>query len=197
MNLHRLLLLAWLLIAVSGLAGAEEIVHCHYVPIQSPENPQPQMDVFDDCATLEDDGTITFHPEHFAAFKFDEERSLAEVLVSQCGWHYVKPDGTYASVVLADNGADYFVEGLARTVIDGKIAYIDEDLEVVLRTRYTWGWPFRDGYAMVCDGCRLEDSDEDSHKLMIEGKWGYIDHQGKEVVPVRYSREELWEMERP
>ncbi len=141
------------------------------------------------------DGRITFRPEHLRTFHFNE-RSLATVALPGA-WYYVKPDGRYAAAVTNDNGPDYFVEGLARALINGKMAYFNEELEVVLQTSYDWAWPFDDGdRAMVCNGCRVEDSDEDSHKAMVGGQWGYIDRQGKEVVPVRFTRDELWEMRR-
>jgi hypothetical protein len=63
---------------------------------------------------------------------------------------YVLPSGRYARTVPYDNGCDYFAEGLARTIIDGKAAYFDRSLEIKIRTDYEWAFPFSDGEALVC-----------------------------------------------
>jgi hypothetical protein len=55
-----------------------------------------------------------------------------------------------------DNGPDAFAEGLARTGIGGKIAYVDRRLRIRIRTRYDWGERFGHGRAEVCIGCHPE-----------------------------------------
>jgi hypothetical protein len=34
------------------------------------------------------------------------------------------------------------------------------------------------------------------HRPVVGGHWGYIDHSGDEVVPVRFSRNEAFEIAR-
>ena len=89
--------------------------------------------------------------------------------------------------------SDDFSEGLARTLIDGKIAYLDERLEVVVAPLYDWGWPFADGVALVCRRCRREQRPGEEHTEVVGGSWGYIDRESNEVVPFADSREEARE----
>ena len=108
-------------------------------------------------------------------------------------WFYVRPDGSKVSVVTWDNGADDFSEGLARTLIDGKVAYVDERFEVVVPPEYDWGWPFEDGLALVCLGCSLEKAPAEEHTEVVGGTWVYIDLAGKEVLPPQGSRRQAGE----
>jgi hypothetical protein len=45
---------------------------------------------------------------------------------------------------------------------------------------------------MVCTGCREKPAadDPDHHGIVEGGLWGYIDHHGRAVIPVKYSRDE-------
>lgn len=122
-----------------------------------------------------------------AALDFDA-RGLATTWIDG-SWSYVKPDGTLLAVVTWDNGPDDFSEGLVRTVVGGKIAYADEGLEVVVAPRFDWGWPFSNGLALVCLGCRLHQASGDEHTEVIGGTWGYIDRRGDLVVPLQPSRQ--------
>lgn len=85
-----------------------------------------------------------------------------------------------------DNGPDYFEEGLARSRVGGKIAYLDRTLRPRIVTGYDWGSPFEHGRADVCVGCRMEREGE--HSVVVGGKWGVVDHMGRVVVPVTLDR---------
>jgi hypothetical protein len=64
---------------------------------------------------------------------------------------------------LFDNGADYFCEGVRRFVKMGKIGFVDRmgrsslNLNMILHHILTYG------YAVFCDGCDWEKTD-DEHK---------------------------------
>ena len=93
-------------------------------------------------------------------------------------------------VITYDNGPDSFVEGRARTQVDGKIGYVDRKLRVVIPPRYDWGFPFEQGRAVVCSGCAQKRDGE--HWFVEGGMWGAVDRNGREIVPLQYrSREEL------
>ncbi|NEV64594.1 WG repeat-containing protein [Thiorhodococcus minor] len=82
-----------------------------------------------------------------------------------------------------DNGPDPFAEGLVRSRRAGRILYVDVHFREVIGPRYDWGWPFAQGRALVCRGCRpLQDGE---HSRVSGGRWGWIDRQGREVVPVQ------------
>jgi hypothetical protein len=70
-------------------------------------------------------------------------------------------------VVTFDNGADYFQEGLTRSLVSGKIEFYNKDFELKLSPAYDWAWPFHDGLL------------------------GYINKDGEVVVPVTHQSAKL------
>ena len=47
------------------------------------------------------------------------------------------------------------------------------------------------GLSLVCSGCAETPHPHDAEHVPITGGlWGYIDHRGREIVPVRYSRDQ-------
>lgn len=103
-------------------------------------------------------------------------------------WYYVKPNGDLLQVVTFDNGADYFSDGLTRSLMSGKIAYFDTNLHQVIAPKYDWGWPFESGRALVCLGCAVGRSSEDGHGSVDGGRWGFIGKSGREIVPVTLTK---------
>lgn len=189
MTLPSLLLALSVLAHEAPATKAAEGLPCYYTPRATADIPEPEPDEFPDCALRREDGTLELKAAHREALDFDQ-RGLAW-LYAGGQFYYLRPDGPLVPVVTWDNGPDEFAEGLARTVRDGKIAYLNEALEEVIPPRYDWGWPFENGRARVCSGCQLGPPDADGHRMVDGGQWGYIDHQGHEVVPVRFSRDEL------
>jgi hypothetical protein len=104
---------------------------------------------------------------------------------------FVNRHGVTAPALLFDNGADYFVEGLARTVRAGKIGFVDIALREVIAPVWDFAFPFNHGVAKVCSGCRLVSRPGDEHREVVGGKWGYIDRAGRVVVPVVHDRDDL------
>lgn len=85
-----------------------------------------------------------------------------------------------------DNGADEFVEGLARLVDDrGRVGFLDPGGRVVVPPTWDFAAPFELGRAVVCTGCGPEDEDE--HARLVGGAWGAIDTLGQVVVPVELA----------
>jgi len=156
-----------------------EYLGCAYTPKQTPANPYPEMQPFDHCA-LRVGADIQLEPKHLEALDFGEE-GLATIYIGE-QFYYVKPDGAKAQVLAWEE----FSEGLARTVIDRKIAYIDKRFDIRLAPQYDYAWPFEDGVALVCMGCRAEQTADGEHTARVGGVWGFIDKTGNEVVPVRY-----------
>lgn len=167
-----------------------ENLDCLYVQKTTADNPQPESSIFADCAAREN-GDIRVAPEHLAAMDYDAD-GMATILVAE-QWYYIRADGGKMPVVTWDNWADDYAEGLARTVQDGKIAYADRAFEVAVPPRYDWGWPFEQGRALVCLGCRQEKRPGEEHTSVVGGAWGYVDRTGNEVVPVAYSREQAYD----
>ncbi|TCT24301.1 WG repeat-containing protein [Thiobaca trueperi] len=135
-----------------------------------------------DCAALKGED-LMLAPTQLRQMRF-EIQGLAAVWVTG-QWYYVRPTGESLPVVTLDNGPDPFAEGLVRSPRQGRIAYVDAQFREVIAPRYDWGWPFARGRALVCRGCRpIQDGE---HTRLSGGRWGWIDRQGREVVPVRLS----------
>ena len=102
---------------------------------------------------------------------------------------WVDRSGRAVPALPFDNGADYFVDGLARTIRKGKIGFVDRRLREVIPPRWDWASPFDGGVAAVCEGCRPSGNGE--HRPVEGGRWGYVDRTGRIVVPATYARERL------
>ena len=163
-------------------AKAEDFNSCGY--IQKNTN---LYELFDNCASYKD-SELKISKEHMKNLNFDKFGTASFFTSGQ--YFYVKPDGKFLPVLFYDNGADYFQEGLTRSLKNGKIEYYNTDLELVLSPDYDWAWPFGEGKALVCNGCVLT-SLEDGHKALKGGLWGYINKEGKEIVPIKYKASNL------
>lgn len=141
------------------------------------------------CAAHQRDASLNFAPAQLEQMSYSP-KGLAEVLV-EGRWHYVKRNGESLAVLTYDNGPDPFEQGLVRAQIEGRIAFYDETLRQVLPPKYDWAWPFHDGLARVCAGCKQGAPEGDGHVPVEGGLWGYIDRQGREVVAVKHPRAQL------
>ena len=101
---------------------------------------------------------------------------------------YVNRNGKTARALPFDNGPDPFVEGLARTMDERKVGFIDRSLRIAIPARWDFAFPFHDGVAVVCGGCRAAAGE---HRNVEGGLWGYIDRRGRVVVPIEYPKEKL------
>jgi len=75
-----------------------------------------------------------------------------------------------------DKGPDYFEEGLARFIENGKIGYMDENLNKIIPAQFDGAGPFNKGKAKVCIGCTKVTDGE--YSKMEGGNWGEIDQKG-------------------
>jgi hypothetical protein len=167
-------------------ANAEEFGACGYVPKRTEQYQYPEWEVLRNCASYEN-GVLNISQEHMDNLSFD---NLNMTRFFTSGQHfYIKPDGKFLPVIFYDNGADYYQEGLTRSLQNGKIVYYDISFKLVLAPGYDWAWPFHKGRALVCKGCVLTPV-EDEHTALEGGLWGYINKEGKEVVPVKYKASE-------
>jgi len=142
-----------------------------------------------------------FDPEVGECARRDEEGELVlrrGVVPTEGGPHAVLVEGELyfalasgrtAPALPFDNGPDNFVEGLARTVRDGKVGFVNEKLEVVVPREWDFAFPFEGGAARVCTGCSIVHEDGDEHGTVQGGTWGVIDREGRVVVPVVHDRE--------
>jgi len=170
-----------------GSVEADDFGSCGYIPQKTEQYQYPEWEVFDTCASYKD-RILQITKEHMENLSFGNLGVASFFTSGQ--YFYVRHDGRFLPVIFYDNGADYFQEGLTRSLQNGKIEYYNTDFELVLSPGYDWAWPFNEGRALVCKGCVLTPV-EDGHKALEGGMWGYINKEGKEVVPVKYKASDL------
>jgi hypothetical protein len=163
---------------------------CFYAARPTARNPNPEIGLHRNCAAVNGDGSVRILAPHLRALDF--ANGLAALNVKGRGWFYVRHNGRTLEVLTNDNGADDFVEGLVRGRRHGKVAFFDRSFRMVVPPTYDFAWPFENGFAMVCSGCKEKPaaSDPDHHVLVDGGLWGYIDHDGRRIIPVKYTRDE-------
>jgi len=106
--------------------------------------------------------------------KFSED-NLAIIKIDN-NWYYVRRDGK-AILVIDNNGRpDPFKEGLARTKFNGKIGFFNRNLDIIIEPLYNFAFPFHNGVAEVCVGCKgLKYYGVD---LLDGGEWKRINRKG-------------------
>jgi hypothetical protein len=136
------------------------------------------------CAYIEE-GNLKICDTSLSRLNFSQQ-GLAEVLTELYGWVFVRRNGETIQTVTYDNGPDILNEGLIRYVDEKKIGFINKSGEIKIEAKYTFAYPFQDNFALVCNECRKESVGE--HSVMVNGTWGYIDKNGNEVIPVKFSQ---------
>ncbi|CAA6827183.1 MAG: Unknown protein [uncultured Sulfurovum sp.] len=91
-------------------------------------------------------------------------------------FYYVRKDGKKIQTLTYDNGADPFSDGLARTKINGKVGFFNTNLDIILKPIYDFAFPFHDGEAEICTGCKEKKAGE--YNMLDGGKWQRIDRNG-------------------
>lgn len=166
---------------------ANNTLPCVYTPKESKANPYPELTQFSNCGVVDGKGNVQLSGLHFSQIWFDKD-GLASIRIKD-GIYYVNKNGKVVRTHLFDNGADYFKEGLARTIQNNKYGFINKSLDIVIESEYDFAFPFSNNFSKVCNGCKINKVDE--HKELSGGAWGYIDKTGKVIVPVKYRKENL------
>jgi len=163
-----------------------KVARCAYMP-KVDDNISSEFSAQGVCGTFSDEDTLVLYPKYFKNLNFNGS-SLATIYVNKDGEKsvfYVSQSGKVVRTFFFDNGADYFEEGLARTISKGKIGFINEKLEVVIEPVYDFASPFHNRKAKVCNGCTKKIYDGGEHWGMVGGKWGVIDTKGKLISPMK------------
>ena len=173
-----------LLVAVSCTRSSDRVqnrlVGCHHFP-----NLEPAV------CELTSDGNIVVAKQSLADMAFGSE-GLGSIVIDNRGLYFVTRHGKTTPALNFDNGPDYVVEGLARTVKNGKVGFINTELDPVVPPIWDFAFPFEHGVAVVCTRCVSTPAFAgDEHPTMTGGKWGYIDKRGKVVIPVVYDSRSL------
>jgi hypothetical protein len=130
-------------------------------------------------------GQVMIEPTYYIAGQFNQY-GLAAV-ADDSGWVYIDMNGNrIIKPFIIDNGPDYFSEGLARFVNNGKIGFMDEQGAIVIPADFDFALPFSDGLAVFCIDCNQVRQDE--YRRIEGGKWGYINKVGDVVVDPDYDK---------
>jgi hypothetical protein len=135
-------------------------------------------------------GDIRVSPQSLAQLSFGPD-GLGTILAGERDMYFVTRQGKTAPAFLYDNGPDYFADGLARTVRNGKIGFVNAQLDQVVEPVWDFAFPFEKGVTVVCTGCAPVAKSGEEHRVVSGGKWGYIDKRGKVVVPVEHDSRSL------
>jgi hypothetical protein len=177
-----------MLILLSAVGYSGETIDCSYTPKGTNVDPLPELQEYKNCG-ISKNGKIILYKHHLQQLRFDRYKHGIILIAQQ--YYYVKPDGSMLAVISFDNGADEFREGLTRSLVNNKIAYFNRKFNQVIAPKYDWGWPFENGRALVCRGCKKMPPDDDGHQGMTGGAWGYINKKGEEIVPVKLTQTEV------
>jgi hypothetical protein len=129
-------------------------------------------------------GEMVIAPRFLFAYSFSPEGVAA--VIEDGVPAYIDPQGrVIAQAFLYDNGPDYFTEGRARVVVEGKVGFIDRFGKIAVAPRYDYAAAFCHGLAVVCTGCAKQQQGE--HASYSGGKWGFVDRQGRVAIPLRYD----------
>lgn len=183
----RLVLLAFYLSFSLQGCSTEQEIPCAFTPIQSKDNPYPELTEFKNCGQVDSAGNISLNEKTFKKVWFNAD-GLADIRIHD-GIYYINKKAQLIRTHLFDNGPDYFKEGLARTIKNNKFGFINKKLTVVIKPEYDFAFHFVNGQAKVCNGCSLKPAGE--HKTVEGGQWGVIDKQGNIVTEIKYSKKEL------
>lgn len=103
------------------------------------------------------------------------------------GWIMINKKGETVIIPFEyDNGPDYYEEGLARFVENGKMGFFNGKGEKVIPAKFDFAMPFLNGRAVACIGCQQTTLDAE-HWGIDGGSWGAIDRSGKTVLPFDYN----------
>ena len=103
------------------------------------------------------------------------------VWLDSLGWGYLSEKAEIALVLAYDNGPDPFSEGLARFKTDGKMGFIDANLQVRIPATYEFASPFEGGRSKV--GARCQERLVGEHRAVQCLHWSEIDLHGNAVKP--------------
>lgn len=83
-----------------------------------------------------------------------------------------------------DNGNDYIQDGMYRIVDNrGRIGYADEKGKPVIKPRFAFGFPFKNGKAKVTDKGKSKEAtgSRGEYHYWESDEWYYIDKNGNKV----------------
>ncbi len=170
-----------LFLPFSLLANADE--SCHYPT----KDGGGEYHYAEHCGVIDGD-ILRLDQSVLGNLQYDDA-GLACVILSSANTFYVHKNGTSRRVVFFDNGCDYFVDGLARGMVGGRMVFLNQTLDIVLAPGFEQASPFDYGHSVVCNGpFRIEQHGE--HTFYLGGQCGLINKKGDLVVEAVHKVED-------
>lgn len=183
-------LLFIIMMVMLNLAYADDVKPCVYLHENELEPSRIEKCInLSTQAKNKSDSEVIIDKNVAATASYNED-NLSK-LYSEYGLFYFTKSSKIRKVINYDNGPDYFQEGLARTSKEGKIGFFDKKLNIVIPPSFDFAFPFKNGYALVCNGCRKEADGE--YEKLVDGFWGGINRSGDVVVPIKHTQSEAVE----
>jgi hypothetical protein len=140
----------------------------------------PELEIYRNCAHKDSKGNIKISKKYRRILAFDKKGLSGLYIGSECYWTNRK--GILRKTVCFDNAPDSFSEGLVRYQdAAGKMGFMNEQLKIVIPSRFDFVEPFKDDSAGYCEGCN-KDVVAGEHRMITGGSWGRIDKNGK-ILP--------------
>lgn len=165
------------LFTACDLFSTSQKAECWYSAKATQQNPEPEFENQGFCGEFFDEDTLLVYSRHLDNMDYLEEN--LSVLQTDNGVFYVSKEGSIVRTHFFDNSADYFEEGLARTIKRKKFGFINKKLDVVIAPQYDFAFPFQNAKAVVCHGCEQVKEKNGEHTKVVGGKWGAIDTKGE------------------
>lgn len=141
------------------------------------------------CAIQKSDGAMVIAPAILNKIQFNADGLAGGSFMGQ-GCYWLNKLGVAKKTHCYDNGADYFEENLTRYIdSNGKFGFMNKSLKIVIKPKYDFAFPFKNGFSKVCMGCKSQKSSPDSeHSSMVGGEWSIINISGKIISECAHAQ---------
>lgn len=146
---------------------------------------------YEQYAYVNQDGRIVVPYNRYLLCYTDTIRTIGFVFKPNVGCVAINKKGKELfNVFMANNGNDYPKDGLFRILDKSgtKMGIANMKGQVFVKPKYDAIFPYYEGLAAVAVGCKtVRPQDDPEHEYVVGGKWGFINKQGKEVIPLEYD----------
>ncbi|GHT59744.1 hypothetical protein AGMMS50239_07120 [Bacteroidia bacterium] len=146
-------------------------------------------EINDLCGYVDSLGVVKIPFEYMDAFTYEFTDSIAFVAIIENGVGKIKTIDRNNKKLFTVYSSDDIGEALFRIQDDstGYVGFADLNGSVIIPPRFFYVNLFNEGFAAFNTGGHLEPMDEE-HTLIVGGKWGYINKEGKEVFPAIFDK---------
>ena len=141
---------------------------------------------YSECGYLDKDGNTVIPRGRYPICLTDTFRTFAVVYKSNRGFIGInRKEDVLFKIFQYDNGPDFPSEGLFRIIEGNKLGFANIDGEVVVSPSFDAAYPFSEGLAAFCEGCKTQRVEEQN--TWKNGKWGFINNKGEIVIEAQFD----------